>query len=39
VRSVDTNVLVRLIARDDVKQLGTFDRDLARLDGVEKLSG
>ena len=44
-RAVDTNVLVRLIARDDLRQAaaadayverGTFDRDLGKLPDVEK---
>lgn len=49
-RAVDTNVLVRLVTRDDVKQLmvevarkaghaplGTFDRDLGKIDGAQRL--
>jgi predicted nucleic acid-binding protein len=45
-RAIDTNVLIRVLARDDVTQVveiaraaghppvGTFDRALARVDGA-----
>jgi hypothetical protein len=39
-RAVDTNVLARLLCnrrRDVTQPLGTFDRDLGKLEGTQKL--
>ena len=43
-RAIDTNVLVRLITRDDFPQVppdifpfGTFDQKLAKVEGTQKL--
>lgn len=42
-RAVDANVLVRLVTRDDKKQVISaeafvFDRNLSKLDGTERLA-